>query len=161
MMKVICPYTALHPRVASALDHSGWPWKAIDVSHSDTTYARLFGVLWATGETFALVEHDIVIRPGVLDELAACDEQWCAFSYSYQSSEHYGLGCVKFSADLLCTYPDAVAETWLEVSNVHPRGHWCNLDDRLSRVLTARCVTQHQHGPPVEHLHTAPSHGCT
>lgn len=161
-MRVTCPYAgSIPPETVAALDASGFPWEAADVSRTPTSYTRLFCRLWADGEPFAIVEHDIVPHPGALDELLGCPRDWCAFAYPYMNGTHAGLGCTRFSATLLAAVPDAVEQTWRESTDVHPAGFWCALDDRLGRVLRRSGFTQHVHGPPVTHLNPAPSHGCT
>lgn len=161
-MLVTCPHAGpIAPETVAALDASGFPWQAADVSGAPTSYTRLLECLWAAGEPFAVVEHDIVPHPGALAELEACDRPWCAFGYPYLGGTHAGLGCARFSAALLAAVPNAVERTWAESTNVHPPGFWCQLDDRLSRSLRRAGYASHVHGPPVTHLSPMPSHGCT
>ena len=161
-MRVICPFAGrIADETIAALDASGFPWEAVNVSASDTSYTALLARLWAAGEPFTVVEHDIVPHPGALAELEACDWPWCSFAYRLGSIVHAGLGCTRFSASLLAAVPDAVERTWAESTDVHPPGHWCSADDRLARVLRAEGHVQHVHAPPVTHLSPLPSHGCT
>jgi hypothetical protein len=160
-MRVVCPFAgAVAAETVSALDASGFPWEAADVSGADTAYTHLLENLWSAGETFALVEHDIVPHPGALEALAACPEPWCAFSYPLGRIVHAGLGCTRFSGELLRAHPSAVRETWREATGIHPAGHWCNLDDRLTRALCRAGAVRHVHEPQVRHLRPQPSHGC-
>jgi hypothetical protein len=170
-VRVVCPHVGpIDLRVRDALDVATgrWPgsslphqWDAIDVSQADTAYTRLLATLWALGEPFAIVEHDIVVHPGTLVDLEACTHTWCAFPYQLGRFTTAGLGCTKFSAQLIRAHPHAVAETWAEQTEAHPRGHWCNLDDRLTRVLMRAGAVRHEHAPVVEHLNPTPSHGCS
>lgn len=159
-MRVICPFTTINTEVRNALDASGWSWEAHDVSGSMTAYAELLGELWRKGETFALIEQDIVINPDSLSTLAYCDRGWCAFTYPFgDGGSIEGLGCTRFSAKLIALCPDAVKYTWEHVDRAHPAGHWCALDIRLNRVLSTRYgVVRHAHTPMVGHLHPSPSH---
>lgn len=159
---VICPYgrDGVEPETRDALDASGYPWADADVSRSDTAYTELLAHGWRLGEAFIIVEQDIVPWPGALAELEACPEPFCAFEYAYLGGTHAGLGCCRFSAALLAAVPDAVEQTLAEENDVHPRGHWCNLDDRLTRVLARRGYGKHVHSPAVGHLSPWPSHGC-
>lgn len=159
-MKVVCPFTRISPETRAALDASGYEWSAEDVSYCNATYTLLLTCLWRNGEAFAVVEHDIVPHPGALAELEACPEPWCVFPYAYQHGTHAGLGCARFSASLLAAVPDAVTQTLAEATQAHPSGHWCQLDDRLSRVLQRRGYTRHVHSPEVGHLSPWPAHGC-
>lgn len=161
-MHVTCPHAGpIAPETTAALDASGFPWEAADVSATPTSYTRLLERLWASGEPFALVEHDIVPHPGALAELAACDWPWCSYAYRLGSIVHAGLGCARFSASLLAAVPDAAEQTWRESTDVHPPGHWCSLDDRLRRVLARAGFAPHVHAVQVRHLNPMPSHGCT
>ncbi len=166
-MKVICPNTGIAPETRAALDHCGYPWQPADVSGCGTAYTQLLQKLWREGETFALVEHDIVPWRGALKQLDACDHPWCGFPYPLVLPHvpagvlHAGLGCVRFRAELLRRYPSAVDDTLAEHTEVHPSGFWCNLDDRLTRALTRCGAVRHEHTPAVGHLHPVRSHGCS
>lgn len=155
---VVCPYTTIHPDTAAALADIAVRYvEMVD----DTSYYRLLADLWAAGDTFVVVEHDIVVRPGVADELMACPEDWCGFPYRFLGGLHNGLGCAKFSARLLAEHPNVIADTSEEHTPTHPRNHWCNLDDRITRQLVRRGVAKHAHGPPVEHRKAGRTgHGC-
>ncbi len=159
-MKVICPNTHIAPETRAALDHCGYPWESADVSGSDTAYTQLLQKLWRDGDTFALVEHDIVPWRGALAELAACPRDWCAFQYPFGGGMIAGLGCTRFRAALLAAHPAAVDDTLTEATEIHPTGFWCNLDDRLTRALTRRGAARHEHTPAVGHLFPYPTHGC-
>lgn len=161
-MRIVCPHVGpIAPETAAALNASGLPREAADVSATPTSYTALLACLWAAGEAFAVVEHDIAPHPGALAELEACPEPWCAYGYRLGSIVHAGLGCARFSTALLAAVPDAVEQTWRESTDIHPAGHWCAADDRLARVLRRAGFAQHVHGPQVRHLNPMPSHGCT
>lgn len=159
-MKVYCPHTQLTSETRAALDNSGYEWTAVDVSGSETAYTELMQKLWRQGESFAIVEHDIVPWRGALAELDECHHPWCGFSYPFGQGAIEGLGCTRFQDVLLAAYPSAVDDTLTEATEVHPRGHWCSLDGRLMRVLMRLGARRHVHGPLVGHLYPYPSHGC-
>lgn len=160
-MRIVCPRAGdgPAPETRAALDASGYPWIDAEVA-GDTGYTMLLAALWRDGEAFTIVEHDIIPHPGAPAELEACPEPWCAFGYRYQHGTHAGLGCARFSARLLAAVPDAVEQTLAESDEVHPAGHWCNLDDRLCRVLARYGFASHRHSPEVGHLSPWPAHGC-
>jgi hypothetical protein len=160
-VRVIVPHTRIEPETRAALAASGYGWEAVSVAGSDTAYTDLLADLWAAGQDFAIVEHDIVPWRGALAELDSCTEQWCAFPYPLRSWMHAGLGCARFRGTLLAACPTAVTDTLAEQTGTHPRGHWCNLDDRLSRSLRRLGAARHVHPVPVGHLFPEPSHGCT
>lgn len=159
-MKVYCPHTQLTSETRAALDNSGYEWTPVDVTGSQTAYTELMQKLWRAGESFAIVEHDIVPWRGALAELDECHHPWCGFSYPFGQGAIEGLGCTRFQDVLLAAYPSAVDDTLTEATEVHPRGHWCSLDDRLMRVLMRLGARRHVHGPLVGHLYPYPSHGC-
>lgn len=157
-MRIVCPYTVVSPETREALRPHPVDFVYME---DDQAYFRLLAHLWEAAEDVVIVEHDIVPWHGSLDEMIACPEQWCAFSYTLLEIVHSGLGCCKFAGSLMRAHPSLVADTLSEDSQVHPRGHWCNLDDRIRRQCHERRITQHVHGPSVGH--TKPDrtgHGC-
>ena len=159
-MRLVVPYTSLHPETAAALDASGQAYEAVRMYGDDGYFALLSG-LWAAGDTFAVVEQDIVVGPETLPSLAGCSLDWCSFGFPYMRSDAYhGLGCVRFSAALLACVPDAMDRVALMSDETHDARHWCRLDAWLAQVLTASGEKRHEHLPPVGHLSRQPSHGC-
>lgn len=161
-MRVILPHVGAERAVSQALDATGWTWEDVNVGDSDHAYYDLLSGLWSVGETVAIVEHDIVVHPSALDELAECPHDWCAFGYDYMGYPHYGLGCVKFGAGLMARNPDAMRRVgWLSDAR-HERRHWCRLDAWLQEVvLPGEGERLHRHTPFVSHLGRGCSHGCT
>lgn len=142
------PYAAIHqPTVEAAPRDAIW----IDVSASDTSYyGALLGV-WERGETFALLEHDIICRPDVVEEFENCPEPWCIYGYADichpQCMEAWAnaMGCTRYRAELMEAVPDAL-------SAIPPEGwDWHNLCDGLGRNLRAAGFTHHWHDPWVKH----------
>lgn len=143
-------------------DHAEW----CDVSADDHAYWRLLLRLWADGEGFLVVEHDVVCRPDVIGQVEACPESWCSFGYAdichpgCQEAWANQLGCTRFRSELLAATPDAV-------SAIPPRDRgWPNLCDHIagdklhgtpsplrSGSVRAAGFTHHWHFPPVDHLH--------
>lgn len=159
-MRLVVPYTNLHPETAAALDASGQVYETIRV-HGDDGYCTLLSALWAAGEAFAVVEQDITVGPGTVPALAGCPAGWCAFPFPYMASDaYYGLGCVRFSAGLLARIPNAMNQVAVMHDETHPAKHWCRLDAWLTLVLTEAGERRCEHQPPVGHLHRYPSHGC-
>lgn len=150
----------LRPETRAALDASGMAYETIRMD-GDGSYFGLLSGLWSAGETFAVVEQDIVIEPGTMQALGACGSDWCAFPYGYFHTETYwGLGCVKFAAPLLARVPGAMDRVAVMSDETHPAKHWCRIDAWLSLVLGQAGERRCEHLPPVGHLHRYPSHGC-
>lgn len=167
-MRVVIPYApTLDHHVVIAVNGAGRVPEPVNVSDSDEAYWELFNDLWAKGETFCVVEHDIVVRHDTLREIEECPSDWCSFLVPYVGLEYAGLACAKFSADLIARVPDAIAQVAETPGDEHhPPKHWCRLDAWLQGVLEVAGETKCVHGPPLEHLRAEsdeqvrPSHGC-
>lgn len=131
-MRIVLAHTSIKPGVREALDATGWKWEAIDVSGDDEAYFRLYQRLWHEGEGFIGIEHDVIVNPGTLTELADCPEDWCAAPIPYLTDRRYGLGCVKFSGRLLEEFPDAIEQVAISaIIDVRIRTCWhCQGGDR-------------------------------
>ena len=142
------PYTAVHPETRDAAP-SGAAW--VDVSLSPVAYYAALLDIWAAGETFAVLEHDVVCRPDVIAGLDACPEPWCLYGYAdmchpeCQEAWRNQLGCTRFRAELIRAVPDAVASIPRDMWD------WHNVCDGLGENLRAAGFTHHWHSPPVEH----------
>jgi len=144
------PYTGVHPlTVAGAPADAVW----VDVSASRVAYAGLLTALWEAGETFALLEHDVVCPDDAVRSFEECPEPWCSYWYSdiccdgCREAWRNQLGCTRFRADLIAAVPDAV-------SSIPPGGllEWTNLCDGVGNNLRAAGFTHHWHGA-AEHHH--------
>ncbi len=144
------PYTAVYPAtVAGAPRDAIW----VDVATgADAYFGALFNI-WERGETFALLEHDVVCRPDVVEAFESCPEPWCAFGYAdichpeCMEAWRNVLGCTRFRAEIVSAVPDAV-------SSVPPSNRdWHNVCDGLGENLRTAGFTHHWHFPSVEHFH--------
>lgn len=160
-VRVVVPYTDLRSETVAALEATGTAYNAIRMD-CDEDYWGLLAGLWTKGETFVLVEQDIVINHSTITTLDACPSSWCSFGYGYFSLESYhGLGCVKFGSSLMAAVPDLLDRVALMSDEGHPAKHWCRLDAWMQALLAASGQTRCAHVPPVTHLHRSPSHGCS
>jgi hypothetical protein len=164
-MIVVAPYTTFAPGVTEALDGTGWPWQAAYVGGSDDAYWQLLSDRWSDGESFTIVEHDVIVRTDTLTELSYCPSAWCSFAIPYLYGEYAGMACVKFSAELIASCPDALGIVGLMSTAQHPRKHWCTLDSFLQATLQRTGTTRHLHEPALGHfradgLPPMPTHGC-
>lgn len=110
--------------------------------------------LWRDGETFCLVEHDVVPTPLMLARLEACPEPWCSHCYADPGYPRLPmLGLCRFSRALLAR------RTEVGVHVLRTDGHrtrtvgWRSLNETLVRHLTAHGEPWHRHRPDVLHLH--------
>jgi hypothetical protein len=157
--------------VEAALNAAGVPYGVYDVSGADDAYWTLLAALWEQGDGFIVVEHDVVVRPESIWELIGCDRPWCACPYPYLGGRGtiIGLGCTKFSGELLAAVPDALLRAGEMVDQLpgadqgrdHPRRHWCRLDSRIQRALVDSGYHVHFDHTEVGHLNErGPAHGC-
>lgn len=155
---VVCPYVgAPHPRTREALQsfslQNPCTVEYVDVSRIDTAYSELVCDLWRQGESFAIVEHDIVVRPDVLEAFVTDTAPFIAYPYAWTTNIGPALGCDRWSSDFLAAYPTA-AEEAANVQGAYGRGHWREFDYWLIRlILEERYGQVPKLGlPPVEHL---------
>jgi hypothetical protein len=154
-MRVVIPYTARHPdTVAGAPSNAEW----FDVSEDRYAYWRMMCEVWADGEGFLVVEHDVVCRPDILVQIEACPEPWCAFPYDdmchWECMEAWSntLGCTRFATELVRAVPDAVTAIYDQ------QRQWLNLCDYIGANLRRVGYTHHWHFPAVRHHHMRLAH---
>lgn len=163
---VVVPYVRIAPGVRDALRGTGWDWTEVFVGGSDDGYWKFLAGMWANGQTFVNVEHDVIVRPDTLDELDQCPEQWCSFPVPYMSGAYAGLACAKFGQPLIAAIPDALDRIATMSDAGHPPKHYCRLDSWLQdRILPSTGFRRHYHDPPLGHYRPDgadpwPSHGC-
>ncbi len=163
-MRVVVPVTDVRTETLSAVEVSGWAYDVVDVSDSDESYWSLLAGLWSDGETFCIVEQDIVVGPATLTGMAECASPWCACPYPYFVGLYAGLGCAKFGSALLRNTPGAIERVGAMSDATHAAKHWCRLDAWLQVVLhqqgARRCIhASVGHLRPDGHL-PYPAHGC-
>lgn len=152
-MKVACPYTTLHPLVDQALRNFAPDAERYQLGRHADAYYAYFLAIWAQGEGFLNVEHDVEIYPEVIPQLEACPEDWCVFPYmggltpgSPGDGHIYGgLGCTRFSTKLIQANPTLIQTL--------PVRNWQNLDSHILPALLGLGYERHYHEPPVLHHH--------
>lgn len=157
---IVVPYTVLTHETAMALDCE---WRGMYVGTDDAAYFRLLRDLWAAGETFTIVEHDIIPSREALASLDECGADWCACPYPYVWREVVaGLGCTRFRAPLMERQPDVFDVIAGMADGRHPPMHWCRLDAWLHVTLRDRGEPRCDRHPQVGHVNDGQSsaHGC-
>lgn len=138
---VLLPYFAakIPPSIGQVLAHPADFAPRIVYCYQSQTYARAVASQWQELQTFAIVEHDVLAFANDIYELIDCEYDWCAHGYFYpdRAGSVFGLGCVKFSAELQRQTHDIAADL--------TRLHWGQIDDYLRRVLGRRGFVQHRH----------------
>jgi hypothetical protein len=159
-MRVYCPCTAITPATRAALDASGYRWEPRDVSASDGAYWALLAELWAAGEEFAVVEHDVVPSPSALASFEACGNDWCSCPYPYLAGTYAGLGCTRFRAAIMSRHPDLMDVVATMSNDAHEPKFWCTLDGFMQIILRGRGERQCTAHPEAGHPSHSPAHGC-
>lgn len=104
-MRIVVPYTDIHPDTRAALEH----WPSVEyryTGHDDYAYGRLLRELWSDGEDFLLIEHDVVPTNDHLIRMVTCPNAYCAAPYAWLQAVGVTLGFTRFRSILLRTYPD-------------------------------------------------------
>lgn len=151
--KVIVPFTRLHPQVWPALAAAGIMHPRFVELPKWDSYSQLLKELWAEEETFVLVEQDIIIRPGVVEELIDCPEPWCGFLNDVGLGIWPTLGCTKFDATYQRRFPELLERAArVRVANLRA-GHWRHMDVAIDRVFHRELEIRgpHPHSPAVVH----------
>lgn len=154
-MRVVCPFTRIHPETHLALDEYAHGWEPFYVGNTDEDYWGLLNRLWRQGEGWVNVEHDIVVAHDTVPSFAACPEPWCLSPYPRHASPQLltsALGCVRFSGPLLAAEPDLMTVVGVRTCGL-PVRHWRHLDTHVADELCERGYVAHRH-EPVAHLST-------
>lgn len=136
----------------------------VDVSGSADSYWEALNDIWSKGETFAIIEHDVICRPDVVEQFDACDCLWGTFGYANMCHEECReawanmLGCTRFRAELIAAVPNALS------SIPEDQRDWHNVCDSLAgdkiagvtsplrpNSLRAAGFSHHWHTPYVGH----------
>lgn len=164
-MRVVVPFTRKTKRVLEAIEASGFEYELIDVSESQFRYWYVVKELFDAKETFATVEHDILVNSDTLKSFDDCPCDWDIAPYPYAlmpEGFYAGLGCCKITDKLIARNPDAMEldSSWYGWDKNHKPRHWCRVDGYLKDRLLANGERPHAHDV-VQHLgDNWPSHGC-
>jgi hypothetical protein len=163
-VKVYAPFTEFAPGVREAVKVTGHSVTEVYVGARDDAYWELLNGLWSEGQSFIVVEHDIVVRADTFAELESCPYRWCSFGAPYFWGVHHGLGCVKFNDALISRHPKAMEQVAAHPPDEkHPPKHYCRLDAYLHEALAGEY--RHCHETVLEHVRPydgppQPGHGC-
>lgn len=159
-LRIAVPFSALTAQTVIALVGRDILYRPME---NDTSYFEMLAELWHNGDTFTIVEQDIVPASDAIDVLRACPEDWCALPYPYRGNTAWGLGCTKFSHRLIARHPDLFDRVAEYADPLHRNGHWCRMDMWTYKVLALlRGEKRHDHTEPMcDHIGgELSSHGC-
>lgn len=162
-MRVVVPFAGtIHPIAAHALEDFAPGAERVDVSGDDFAYYDLLRDLWAMGEDFTVIEHDVAINPWALQRLESCGKPWCVAPYPIRLGLcRGGLGCTRFRGELSRRFPDLLGEGFerQRIGTWEPR-YWQHLDYSLMVALTDVGIYWCSHmDTPVGHHHWDPEMG--
>lgn len=148
-MKILCAYSELEWPVEFMLraeypDDVTW-W---DCNSSDNDYFEGVRFMWNQGETFVIVEQDILPYPTALKDIYECPHRFCVtWTPHWQAINGdgpwtYAHGLVKYGENLIGEIPSYFDE----YAESH---HWSQFDWNLVKTYSQEI---HYHWPPVIHL---------
>lgn len=136
----------------------------MDLPDTIHAYYDALKSLWesTTDRDLIIVEHDIVVSPQCITILSGCTKgDYCSWDYPIGSgnTNGAGLGCVKFSKELISGVPglfdEILAINWPHSGDTR---HWSRLDGRIHHILQRQHrSTIHIHQPPLWHRNPSSS----
>ncbi|MHB1472404.1 MAG: hypothetical protein ACYCV4_02055 [Dermatophilaceae bacterium] len=152
-MRIIVPYTRLHPATGRLLNKYAPSAERHRLGPQSDAYHDLLASMWTGRDDLLIIEQDIGIHASVIPSLMFCPEPWCAFPYLVAGKALTALGCVRFTASLQTAEPDLFDTIGLIANDGLPAKDWRRMDVRLAGTLTERGYATHVHTPPVTHYH--------
>lgn len=145
-VRVILPYVKATKRLQMVVDclRIQQVQPELRIVDDGEAYWQLFRDEWKRGEEFFIVEHDVMVWMGAIQQLHDCPETWCTLpSICHGRMMTTTLGCVKFGAGLIERNPDF----WDDIPST-----WFHLDANFSDKMGWPYIRPHSHNPPATHL---------
>ena len=153
--RVLCGTAAPHPDAMAALAACAPQAEITDVTGSNYAYWDEIRARWAGEQDLIIIEQDIEIRPGVIESMEACDQDWCCYAYPIFRTRvrlRVGLGCTKISAAAQRKVTAAAVAAGFELcAQCRGRGCWWHLDGRIAVMLKRAGFYPHVHGDVIHH----------
>lgn len=151
---ILVPFTNLHPRTVELLDRFAPDHVRVRLDPDDPSdYWRVLAEAWAAPGDLVVVEHDVGIADGVIEQFHSCRAPWCGNPYNIGGSLLVCLGCTRFTDELKTAHPDLLETVGLVGNDGLPAKDWRRLDVRIGDELHKRGIEVHHHAPTVEHFH--------
>lgn len=107
-------------------------------------YLELIRERWSIGETFYLVEQDVAVWCGAIEQLEGCEKDWCTLpTMCHGRMITTTFGCVKFSDRLIAKNPGF----WDDIDTP-----WYHLDASFADKMGWPWIKPHPHWPAASHL---------
>lgn len=161
-MRVIVPYVVgpAFPHlgeVINAIDAQGYTAETHQIGDLELGYYDLLRKVWAGGDAFTIVEHDVITGPGTLAGLELCWGPWCAHNYQTYLGDvmrlsFAALGCTRFSWQLIKRLPDLfdVHVPAMSYDNGRDGRYYKNLDKAIATSINREtALDPHRHMPDV------------
>lgn len=111
---------------------------------SGAEYWQLLSDRWAAGQEFFIVEQDVAVWQGAIQQLVECEQDWCTLpTMCHGRLIPTTFGCVKFSKRLIERNPNF----WDDIPSL-----WFHLDANFSSKMGWPYIKPHVHFPPATHL---------
>lgn len=150
---ILLPYTRLHPVTARLANRYAPGHVRVKLDPCDPdAYWALLAQQWRQPGDLIVVEQDVGIHAGVVEDLEQCPEPWCGYPYPIGEQLLVCLGCTRFTAALKAAEPDLLDVVGRESGDLPPR-HWARLDVWIMLHLERCGYRRHYHQPPVQHYH--------
>jgi hypothetical protein len=145
-MEVYVPAIKADCPAAQALSVEGVDFH-LAILWDDLAYGTLLSYLWQVGESFAVLEHDVVPFPGAMEGLENCEEDWCVHKYPpAPKTLYYSMGCMKVSDKLIEKTRDLPQRfDWESTA-------WNQLDGKVYPGIMEVVKQPHIHEPPLAHV---------
>jgi hypothetical protein len=152
-MKVVIPY--VEGELADETKKWGEEHEAefVDLTGDDEGYFQLISRLWREGDSFVVVEEDIVPNEEQFTSMLVCNEPWCAGVHKLHdhpdgAPEVWSLGLMKFPTALT----ERVQIAMLAQALAEDKS-WYRIDLCLYPVIRLGGFSEpHLHGPVGRHL---------
>ena len=122
-MRVVVPYTELTGGCKQSLDRAAPHAELIDVSGSVLAYHDMMKRVWADGEDFILIEHDLDFNPEAIEVLEECPHLLCSIAGYWRLT--------RFRSELIRSKPDLFEGLPLSERHWIPL-EWCASNRLLS-----------------------------
>ena len=153
--RVLCGTAQPHPDALAALTQCAPHADVVDVSGSNYDYWNEIRSRWTGHDDLIIIEQDVEIRPGVIESMEECDQDWCCYAYPIFRTKvrlRVGLGCTKISAAAQRRVTSAAIAAGFELcAQCRGQGCWWHLDGRIATMLKRAGFYPHVHGDVIHH----------
>lgn len=144
--RVLIPFTRVDQKLQFVIDclRAQQIQPELALVDAGDAYWTLLRDAWSEGETFYVVEQDVAVWMGAIQQMEECEYPWCSLpTMCHGRMIPTTFGCVKFSAELIEKNPDF----WEDIPT-----RWYHLDANFADKMGWPWIRPHVHSPPATHL---------